>query len=256
MRNGDDNDGFFVGYINSLPGSAQWFVPLMAALMVLGFASFGILAAVVQTDPGSGQFLWDAGEVNVSGVLEEYPYPLIHAEPSARFPQGRTLMLSGDGKRGVQKRVASLSGQRVDVSGFLLKRGTIDMLQVTATPKPNATIMPEQTVNAPLPRSLGRWRLTGELCDGKCYAGAMRPGQGLAHKACANLCLIGGVPPVFVSTAPVEGHQFMMVADQNGMALSAEWLHRVAVLIEVEGAIEERGDLLIFKMDAASLKDL
>lgn len=256
MHNSDDDDGFFVGYVNRLPGTARWFVPLTAVLLVLGFASFGILAAGVQTDPGNGQFLWDAGEVTVSGVLEEHPYPLIHAEPSERFPQGRTLMLSGDGKRGVQDQVTSLSGRRVDVSGFLLKRGTIDMLQVTASPKPNSTIAPQQAANTPPPRSLGRWRLTGELCDGKCYAGAMRPGQGLAHKACANLCLIGGVPPVFVSTDPVEGHQFMMVADQQGKALSPEWLHRVAVLIEVEGALEERGDLLIFKMDMASMKEL
>jgi hypothetical protein len=101
----------------------------------------------------------------------------------------------------------------------------------------------------PQPIPLGRWRITGEICDGKCYAGSMRPGAGIAHRACANFCLIGGVPPVFVSTAPVEGTSFMLLADAAGGPLPDKLYNLVALRVQLEGDLERRGDLLVFKVD-------
>ena len=89
--------------------------------------------------------------------------------------------------------------------------------------------------------SLGRWRLAGEICDGKCLAGAMRPGRGLAHKACANLCLIGDIPPVFVSSKPVEGSEFLMVAGPDGGRMPDRAYDLVGQYIELKGEIERRG---------------
>lgn len=74
------------------------------------------------------------------------------------------------------------------------------------------------------------------------------PGQGLAHKACANLCLLGGVPPVFVSSAPVEGSEFLLMADADGKAVTEEILKFTATYVETEGEIERHGDMLIFKI--------
>jgi hypothetical protein len=98
---------------------------------------------------------------------------------------------------------------------------------------------------------LGRWRITGEICDGKCYSGSMRPGNGLAHKACANFCILGGVPPVFVSTAPVEGSSFMLLADAAGGPLPGRLYDLVALRLQLEGELERRGDLLVFKVNLA-----
>jgi hypothetical protein len=101
----------------------------------------------------------------------------------------------------------------------------------------------------PPPVPLGRWRITGEICDGKCYSGSMRPGNGLAHKACANFCILGGVPPVFVSTAPVEGTSFMLLGDTAGGPLPDRLYDLVALRVQLEGELERRGDLLVFKVD-------
>ena len=68
-------------------------------------------------------------------------------------------------------------------------------------------------------KPLGSWRLTGEICDGKCSLGVMRPGNKAAHKACANVCLIGGVPPVFITTTPVLGTQYLLMGDPQNHAL-------------------------------------
>lgn len=254
---GKDGDGFFVGYHKRLPAPLRRFLPLVAGALLGGFAALGALTASVQSDPGDGRFLWDAGPQAMTGVLEANPYPIVHVSPNERFPNGRTLMLNGEGKRGVQSLAAGLDGKLVDAGGILLKRGALDMLQVGGetglrAAKGSLTLI----ATKPTPRDLGRWRLSGELCDGKCYAGAMRPGTGLAHKACANLCIIGGLPPVFVATGSVEGRSFFLAAGPDGMALPAEIFDHVGMMVSAEGRIEERGDLLIFKIDLASLKVL
>lgn len=77
----------------------------------------------------------------------------------------------------------------------------------------------------------------------------MKPGTGLAHKACANLCISGGVPPVFVSTAPVDGHIFFLLASKDGGPMPAGLLDKTGVQVVLEGNIERRDDLLIFKVD-------
>jgi hypothetical protein len=97
--------------------------------------------------------------------------------------------------------------------------------------------------------SLGRWRVAGEICDGKCYAGAMRPGTGLAHKACALLCVDGGAPPVFVSGAPVEGMGFFLMAGLDGGPVPIDLSQVAGTPVVVEGEIVTMGDLAILKAD-------
>jgi hypothetical protein len=101
---------------------------------------------------------------------------------------------------------------------------------------------------------LGRWRLVGEICDGKCYAGVMRPGNGIAHLACADLCLLGGVPPVFVSTGDIDGENFFWLADADGGPLPDEFYPYVALRIGVEGEVERRDDIMIFKIDLSTVE--
>jgi hypothetical protein len=82
----------------------------------------------------------------------------------------------------------------------------------------------------------------------------MRPGEGIAHRACANLCLTGGVPPVFVSTGAVAGERFLMMADAGGGPLTAAALAHTALLVEIEGEVERRGGLLVFRIDPESIR--
>ena len=98
--------------------------------------------------------------------------------------------------------------------------------------------------------------MVGEICDGKCGAGIMSPGTGIAHKACANLCVIGGVPPVLVLTHRLEGHQFLMISDGKGQALDDSILRFVGMRIEVEGDVELRGDLAVVKIEPGQMRRL
>ncbi|MGI9410032.1 MAG: hypothetical protein ACR2OV_08160 [Hyphomicrobiaceae bacterium] len=252
--NQNNDQPFFVGYLPTPVGLKVFLVAVAAGLIGM----FGALALAIgsgQDDPGSGSFQWGWGPQTVTGVMQINPYPVLHVtKGSKRLPAGKSLLLSGPGKNGVQKRVAKLDGRRVTLRGIALKRGDITALQVGGGAK---NIKNEGAASEPVKVTrLGRWRLKGEICDGKCLAGAMRPGRGLSHRACANLCLIGGAPPVFVSAAPVDGEEFFLLADQDGKPLPEEYLKHVAVYIELDGEVERRGSILVFKVTLDSLKVL
>ena len=242
---------FFVGYL-PVPRGLRGFLAAAALALLALFAATGYVIATTQADPGPGAFRFDYGRQTVTGVLTSDPYPVLHVtQGSERIAAGRSILLSGQGKNGTQVRTDPLDGQLATVSGILLQRGDLNMLQMAGRPEAVAGTAPEATV-----RDLGHWRLTGEICDGKCLAGAMRPGTGLAHRACANLCLQGGVPPVFASAAPVEGHEFLLIGGAEGGPLTEALLDFTALLVSIEGRVELHGDLPVFLIDPDSIEVL
>lgn len=236
---------FFIGWA-SPPKGLRPFLFIVAAASLVAFTAASLITAATQSDPGSGSFRWDWGRQTVVGTLSAGPSPILHVESEGQF-QGQSLLLSNPGKRGVLHRVDGLVGTRVTASGIMLTRGDLVMMQVRGN---ESGLQPaDGEGREPAVADLGRWRLTGEICDGKCYAGAMRPGTGLAHKACANLCIAGGVPAVFVSTAPVDGSRFFLLGDKDGNAapeLAARWS---AVLVSVEGRVVRRGAMPMLLAD-------
>ncbi|MDF1848835.1 MAG: hypothetical protein P1U69_16665 [Parvibaculaceae bacterium] len=252
------HDDFFVGYLRGVPRGSRSLMILVILAFVGAMSGAGYFISATQPDPGPGRFFFE--HKTFTGILETAPYPLVRVAPNETYPEGHTLLLAGQGKRGVQATAAALAGKVVDVGGVLLKRGTIDMLQVGRRVPLQASVDrlsddAREAIDLSV-TDLGTWRLTGEICDGKCYVGAMRPGTGIAHKACANLCLNGGVPAVFVSTAPVEGTEFFLLSDQNGNPIDKELQRFVAARVQVDGQIERRGDLMVFKVDLNSVEVL
>lgn len=241
---------FFIGW-SKTPARLRDFVIGVGFGIVVLLAMAGFMVAATQNDPGDGAFVGGAEAV---GILTAKPYPVLQVTESAAFPAGTALLLSGVGKRGVADRAAPLDGGLVALKGVRIARGEIEQLQVD----PGADGMVKAANAAPgpgpVPVDLGRWRIAGEICDGKCVAGAMRPGTGLAHKACANLCLIGGAPPVFVATTRVDGAQFFLLGNADGGPVSDEVLDHTAVLVEAEGRIERRGGMHVFLIDPASVR--
>jgi hypothetical protein len=240
-----NRDAFFIGWSWRSARPMAWLLAITAFVVVGGLSVLGLALGSNVDDPGDGHFV---GNQTVIGVLVADPYPVVVSEPDAAHPSGHAMLLSGGGKIGVQAAAAALAGHRVVIDGFLVKRGSIDMLLVWG--------MKAAEGHAPPPaiEALGTWRLTGEICDGKCYSGVMRPGAGLAHKACANVCLLAGVPPVLVTTAPVAGSQFLLLADTEGHAMPDALRDHVAILQRMDGAVTRLADMLIFRTDIAAAR--
>ncbi|MEO1678741.1 MAG: hypothetical protein AAFU80_11365 [Pseudomonadota bacterium] len=244
----EKTEPFFIGWA-APPAALRPFL-ISFAISALAFAAIlGWLVAATQPDPGDGAF---RGPTEVVGTLVLDPYPVVHVEQSEGFDPGDALILSGPGKIGVRERSAAFDGQRVTVRGARLLRGDLTGLQLRG----NASgLEAAEGPVVPVPvEDLGRWRLTGEICDGKCLMGAMRPGTGLAHRACANLCIAGGVPPVFVSTAPAAGAEFFLMAGPDGGPVPEDVFRHTALLVEVEGHLERHGTLAVFRLDPETLR--
>ena len=238
--------GFFVGYFKKVPQPVKTFA--------LGFAAIFLVicllapAALVfgPEHPGDGGYE-DLTEGRIVGVVEARPYPILRVPARDGHP-ARAIMLAGEGKFGVDALAAPLVGKPAEASGVFVHRGDLIMLLIGGDIGLRAASGPESPPGGPVSR--GRWRLTGEICDGKCTAGAMRPGSGLAHKACANLCISGGVPPVLATTSPVDGSRFLLLAGADGGPLPARYLDRVGERVELTGSLERRDDLAIFHVEA------
>jgi hypothetical protein len=243
-------EAFFVGWSPRSALPLAGFLAVVVLTLLVGLGGLALALGSTVNDPGGGDF---TGEQALSGVLVAQPYPVLVLNPDAAHPAGHAVLLSGGGKRGVQPEAASLDGRRVHATGYGVKRGSIDMLLVdTLTAEPGEATRPANMPAAVPPEvPLGTWRLTGEICDGKCMLGVMRPGTGLAHKACANICLGGGVPPVLVSTAPVAGSQFLLMGDPDGHALPDVFRDHTAIPQRMDGMVTRLADLLVFRTDVS-----
>jgi hypothetical protein len=142
----------------------------------------------------------------------------------------------------------------VRVRGTLLHRDDRWMLELASGDGVIQTIRSlgsndEQELRAPTDRSVGSVSLRGEIIDPKCYLGAMKPGGGKTHKACAALCISGGVPPMFV-TRDAELHEtFYLLVDKDGHAINDPVLPFVGDPVELKGELLFRGDLRVLRID-------
>ena len=243
---------FFVGYLPA-PGPLRVFLLSACVALIGGLAAAGYFMGTAQDDPGPGAFRFDYGRQTVTGVVEMTPYPVIHVTiGNDRIKPGDSFLMTAGGKSGVDSRAMPLNGQLAEVSGVVLERGDVYMLQLRGGR--NGMKAAEGEVPEVIAAPQGRWKLTGEITDGKCLAGAMRPGRGLAHKACANLCLLGDVPPIFVSTQPVLGETYLLITGPDGTRLPRAAYDYVAQFITAEGDITRRGDLLVWEIDPDTIE--
>ena len=226
---------FFVGWSGRTATPMLGFLAMLLIAMVVGFGALAFTLGVTVDDPGGGDF---SGDKDITGTLIADPYPMIVTDKDQH-----TIVLSGGGKRGVQEDARPLDGKHVRAIGAGVRRGDRDLLLV------GELRLEPGAATAPARASLGTWRLTGEICDGKCSMGVMHPGNRAVHKACANVCLLGGVPPVFITTSPVLGTRYLLMGDPENHALPDAFRDYVAITSQMDGMLEQIGDAMVFRTD-------
>lgn len=229
-------DAFYVGYL-ALPRAHRVFlsVALPAALLGMLIGSVGI--ASQQPEWGGGT--WQTGDASeFKGTLALEPYPMLHVagtEPGSVT----TYLLVEMGKFGAGDRFAGLSdldGTAVSIRGRELQRDGRTMIEIDPdSPSLGPTLAPLEW-DAPAVRAApvlgtGFETFSGEIMDSKCYLGAMKPGSGRGHKACATLCISGGIPPVLVVRSGDAAPVYLLLTDPGGRGLDESWLARLRPMI-------------------------
>ena len=241
------SDEFYTGYGPIPPGYRRFLLFLIPALI-----NGALLLAIILPQVHFDQF--HAGTSNpkipLEGLLitEPAPHLLVPQEgtPESR-PAPSVYLLSGPGKTAPSPAVLKQAGQWVKLAGVPFVRNN---LTVVATRGAEPSQPPAGSPTQPPPMtSLGQFTLTGEIVDGKCYPGIMKPGRTKTHRACAVRCITGGVPPVFLVQKPTGEALYFLLADQEGKAVRDRILGLIADPIQITGEVMQYGDSLVLKAD-------
>lgn len=254
---GHQDDSFFVGY-SKTPRQLAIFYALLVPIVIGAMIGVGVGFAASQGDPGNGRFM--GGRQTITGIVVNTPYPVLYILPTKEEPKPGAVMLAGPGKTGALPRTGKFDGTLVDITGVYIARGDIRIFQVGRVRASEIDLSSAARDSVlPKPVSLAQHALSGEIVDSKCYLGAMRPGQGKIHMACANLCIHGGIPPVFVT---YEGSDlggeatYFLLADPEGNPIDATLFNFTSLAVTLKGEVEKRGDLHILKVTPADIEVL
>ncbi|MEM8988288.1 MAG: hypothetical protein AAGC95_16350 [Pseudomonadota bacterium] len=257
-KDNDGGDDFFMGYAKA-PKVDRRFWLGAAPLALLGTTGLSAAFTHFHSDPGAGA--WLTGETfAVTGVLDQAPYPIIRIADAATPGGVRTVLVVAEGKCTSGLPFDSVLGQAATVNGVLIERKGRMMLEVPLlldkwlTPLDMFDAADKARLSSPTTEALGPVRLKGAIMDTKCFFGVMRPGRGKTHKACAALCIRGGIPPSFYAVDEAGRETVLLLTDANGEALKDEILPLVADPLVAEGEIVRVDDLFHFRVAPENLK--
>ncbi len=245
----DKQNEFFVGYFPMPQHLGQFYKVLVALLLCIG-AGFAFWVSSSQESAGKGQ--WNVAETSsFSGFLTVNPYPVLHT--SGQNP--RSIMLLTQGKHSAAAFTEALDGKHVKVTGFSIERGGWMSMELRNSDDIAETIAPEGA-SAPAIEPLETVTLSGEVVDSKCFMGVMKPGGGKVHRACAALCVAGGIPPMLV-VKQTDGNRYgYMLVDQQGNSAAEEVAETIAMPVSITGQLERRGDLTYLRLADKGLQRL
>lgn len=240
---------FYVGYL-PVPKRIARFLWLVVIANIAFFIISATLLARSMTDPGPA--VWNDGKPQrYIGTLVLWPYPIL-------ITDGVPRLMVEVGKHGVARELGTLQGKLVAASGWTLDRGGERMLELepdaaSIVPADSGTSMSEAALT---PETLGIKTLRGEIVDSKCFLGAMKPGDQKTHKACATLCVRGGIPPVLVERLKDGVVRCTLLVGPDGGPLEAAAFDRIAEPVEVTGSLETLAGLRRLRVAADAIRRL
>ncbi len=237
---------FYVGYL-AMPPRLKWIVRGLVILLLTLIAADAWLVATMQ--PAAGNGTWAEAPQEYVGTLTRTPYPMLRVNTANGL---KTYLLVSDEKRGAEAVLGVTPDGPVKLAGFPIARASIGMIELSAN---NVAVVAETApIDEPAREVNGRATLEGEIVDSKCWLGVMRPGEGHLHKACASLCIRGGIPPMFVTRGGGSAPSIMLLTQADGSAVPPELIiPYVADPVRITGTIEKRGDLWVLKADLPTL---
>lgn len=250
-----DSQDMFIGWAKAPAVDRRFLLGALPLGLIAGGGASWLVASELD-DPGAGAWLTNATH-KVTGALINAPYPMLRVtDENAPFGM-RTVLIVAQGKCTSALELADRDGLPFEASGVLIERKDRRMLEVPPFLEdwlnPVLIDMPGAVVS-PDPVSMGPARLAGTIMDSKCFFGVMRPGRGKTHKACASLCIRGGIPPSFWVRTKDGRESVLLMTDADGGPMPMDILPLVADPVQAEGEIVRVGDLLQFRANVADYR--
>lgn len=237
---------FYVGYLPLPPRHARF---LRVCIPVLLWSLVILNAAILLGTRDPGPAAWNTDNtVTLTGAIHDVGVPVVVTDA------GETVLLVREGKLGAFDGPAREGP--VEISGFILERDGRRMLEITqAESERVAARVVGERVDRMTPRTTPI-TIRGEILDAKCFLGAMKPGDGKAHKACATLCIRGGIPAAVRIRTPDGRDDIALVVGPGNSPFPAALLEFIGEPVEFSGARFRIGDLDAIAVDPASVRRL
>lgn len=241
------DDALYVGYLPA-PAAHARFVRTLYAVLILCVIALGSAFALSMRDPGDA--VWSSSRAREwRGVMVAAPYPMLLPDGQNG---GRPLLIVELGKFGADRRAAPHVGNYVQLRGWLLERDGRQMIELV--PEADA-ITPLGVAHVRVDASpTAHVVIRGEIVDAKCYYGAMKPGDGKGHKACAALCIGNGLPPILVATDERGARRYILLTDGRGDSARDAVLEFVGEPVEVRGALRARHGVETLAIDDGGVR--
>ena len=249
MSGGEDD--FYVGYLEKAPPALGAWLRRAAALVLLVGVGAAVLAGLGQKPLPEARF--EYGQTTEwTGYLVADPFPALLVDAEGRNAR---LHLVDQGKHGGDDTWTPLIHRWVTLAGNLIQRGEQRMLQV----HPGSVRAQDIQPDPPTPQrvaDLGVHYVEGEVVGAKCFLGVMNPGSGTVHRACARLCIQGGVPPM-LSVRHTDGSQEgWVLAGPEGADPGDVWLDFAAEAVGVTGRVVRVGSTTFLHVDPINIRRL
>jgi nitrite reductase/ring-hydroxylating ferredoxin subunit len=241
-------DSLYVGYLDNA-SKAQ--AGRTRGLVVVASA---VVAAALLTLAVSQRPLLDSRfEFGVArefrGVVAAAPCPML------RVPRpggtASNYLLVAPGKHGADALAAQWNGKGVALRGSIIHQGGQTMIEV----EPDSFTPAEVPLVAPAAAEpLGRYTLVGEIVDSKCHLGVMNPGERRTHRACARLCIRGGVPPILWAENGAGEVRRLLLVGVDGTPVNDRVLDLVGDPVEITGDVEQIDGWLVLRADPAQIR--
>lgn len=231
-------DEFYVGYL-PVPRSQMATLRLIVPALVLIFGGAIALLASVQRDPGNA--VWREEPEDFTGTVLAEPVPMLVVREGG---EARVMLLVEEGKHGAGPRVEAWHGKGATIRGRVLTRERRTIVELVAG---NGAIRGAADAAVTVASVSGASiTVRGEIIDSKCYHGAMKPGEGKAHKACATLCVRNGIPAMLATPDAAGGMRLRLLVVEGGM--DEDTLSKIGEVVEVSGEMSRLGDLEVLTM--------
>ena len=251
------SDDFYIGYQKKAPKSVTALIRRTMVLITLIVLPVAGMAAYFQQPADDGTF--EFGVVReFPGILVESPFPhFVFAQDveGTDFVAGDRAVLVGVGKHGASKLLEGATQSVVLLQGSLIYRDTVAMIEVVSIMDEDVNVDTSRILEATSVRyEPEAITVTGELVDTKCYLGVMRPGAGKVHRACASVCLRGGIPPGMLVRGDGGDAVWFLVDRNEGKPLSID-PEFAARRMTITGSATMLNNLPAFAVDSWQLTD-